>query len=649
MPASVFTGANGTFKLRFRVGADGNTQFPGWYIDNVKITPVSKYQITWSPIANLYYDQNATVPYDGTKNAGTLYLKGTSNSLNVPYKVEVENQYGCKAEKNFTVSVGLNESPVVHNIDSCGPIDVANTNFGKNPNGVLTYYSSAGANTPITQISSSGVYYVQQEISTCKSARVPFTVVINPKASVPVAPANQSFCGAATVNDLVFNAIQGFQIKWYLTPTGGTNLPTGVPINNGTYYGEFTNGACTSDSRVAVNVAVSVVPASITMNDVYICGTSTISDVKVNSAPNAIVNWYQNITDTTPLANTTVLTTGTYYISQKLNNCESAKTAVNVTTIQNLPLPSATTLQTFCGSGTVGDLMATTTSAGATINWYSFSTSDTPLVASTPLTSGTYYVGQSVGDCDSPKRPVSVRILSTSAPLIYPIDICGDATVSSLPLNPTATISYKVYDSMWAITELGQNTVITTGVYYISIVEDGCETLRTSVQITVNPRPNVPTGNANQSFFDYAQVKDLKTNESNVIWFDSYNDAVNNVNPLPSTHVLIDGRTYYGVIVGTGNCASLPIEVKVTITLGLNDLDLAALKYYPNPAESQLTVSYKDVIKSLEVFDLSGKLIKTQAFESNDVRLDVSTLSAGTYMIKVRTNAGSQFIKIVKK
>src|SRR5690606_22321261 len=206
---------------KFIVPAD---EFIG--VGTLKITPTSAYQITSSPLANLYYDQNATIPYDGTRNVWSVYLKGTTNSLNVPYKVEVETEYGCKAEKQFTVSVGLKEAPVVHNIDSCGPIDVSQTNFGKNPNGVLTYYNSITSNTPITQILSSGVYYVQQEISKCKSDKIPFTVVINQKASVPVASPNQSFCGAATINDLTFNPIQGLQIKWYLTATGGNPLPS---------------------------------------------------------------------------------------------------------------------------------------------------------------------------------------------------------------------------------------------------------------------------------------------------------------------------------------------------------------------------------------------------------------------------------------
>lgn len=648
VPATDFTGT-GNFKVRFRIGADGSVQYPGWYIDNVKITPVSNHQFTWTPIANLYYDQAATLPYDGTVNAGTLYLKGTTNSLNVPYKVEVTNQFGCKAEKSFTVSVGLKEAPTVTNLDRCGAIDVSTTNFGKNPNGTLTYYASPTSSSPITQITSSGVYYVEQEISGCKSARVPFTVVISPIAPVPTAVAIQNFCGTATVNDLTFNALQGFQIKWYLNSTGGTALANSAPINNGNYYGEFTNGVCTSPSRVMVNVTVGIQPTAISQSNVYICGISTIADIKVTSTPGAIVNWYQNINDATPLVSSTVLTTGTYYIAQKINNCESTRTAVVVSTVSNLTMPTATTVQTFCGSATIGSLSASATTSGANIFWYGFSASDTPLTNTTPLTSGTYYVGQSIGDCDSPKRPVTVKILSVNAPLINPITICGDAVVSTLPLNASAGTNYKVYSSAFATTDMGQNDPITTGTYYISLVDNGCETARAAVYVTVFARPNAPTGNINQVFQDYAEVRELKANEPNVIWFDSYNDAINNVNPLPVSTPLQEGKTYYGILVGAGGCGSLPLAVTVKITLGLNDLDLASLKYYPNPVDSELTVSYKEAIKLVEVYDILGKQIKTQKFDANDVRIDVSTLSAGTYMVKVYTNAGSQFIKIVKK
>ncbi len=258
-------------------------------------------------------------------------------------------------------------------------------------------------------------------------------------------------------------------------------------------------------------------------------------------------------------------------------------------------------------------------------------------------------MGQSVGDCDSPKRAVSVRILSVNPPVINPINICGDATVSSLPLNPTAGTNYRIYASPFATTDMGQNDPITTGTYYVSLVDNGCETGRATVYITVSARPNAPTGNITQTIVDSGVVQDLKANEPNVVWFDSYNDAVNNSNPLPFNTPLQNDRVYYGVLIGPTGCTSLPIAVTVKIVLGLNELDLASLRYYPNPVDSELTISYKEAIKAIQIYDVLGKMIKAQKFEANEVRVDVSNLSAGTYMVKVQTDTGSQFVKIVKK
>lgn len=643
VPATEFTG-RGDFKIRLRIGADGNTQYAGWFVDNVKITPVNTNKVIWTPITNLYLDKNTTIPYDGITNVGTVYLKGNTNNNQVPYNVEISNQFGCKVEHDFDVSIGLNQLPIVHTIESCGSINITDIDFKANKDGKLRYYATQNSNIDVSQITKSGIYYVDQEIFGCKSLRVPFTVIINTKAPIAVAPANQTFCGQATVNDLIFSPINGMQAKWYQTSTGGMELSNTTLLNNGVYYVEMDNGVCKSDNRISVNVTIGNKPASITMNDIYVCGLTTVDDINVSSLPGAAVNWYKNLNDPTPLAKTTVLATGIYYVAQKIAGCESDRLLVNVNVIQNLTSPSATA-QVFCGGATVSDLMASGIN-GAEILWFGNSSSDIPLPVSTALSSGTYYVAQKIGDCISTKRGVSVRIISNNAPIISPVNLCGDVTVASLPLNVAPGTTYKVYNANSV--ELNQNDVIKTGTYYISKVESGCESQRATVQVTVTPRPNAPTGNTKQSFNDYAEVSNLKMNEA-VIWFDSYNDAVNNANPLPAKTALQNNKTYYAVVEGPNGCTSLPTAVTVTIVLGLNDLDLASLKYYPNPADSELTVSYKEPIRSIEIYDILGKQIKVQKFETNEVRLDVSRLSSGTYMLKVQTDSGSQFVKIVKK
>lgn len=645
VPASAFT-ATGTLKIRMRIGSDGNTTFPGWFVDNVRITPVNKTNVVWTPASNLYVDAAATIPYDGVLNVGTVYVKANTNIDALVYTVQATNIKGCVVTDTFTLNAGSNETPVVADIITCGNVPVANTGFTHNVDGELLYYTTATGGTPITTLSTSGTYYVEQVVFGCRSARVPFNVIINTQPSIPTTNATQTFCSTATVNDLYYYPVAGLQIKWFDAAVAGNELAASTTLVNGTYYGEFNNGACSS-TRVAVNVMVSQALPALNVADVHFCGTTSLNDLQVNPALGATVNWYDSSIATQTLSGNTNVTTGVYYVSQSMNGCESPRTAVNVTAIQALSQPNAAA-QVFCGAATVADLTATGTT-GATIHWYSNATSQVPLLAGTSLNNGTYYVAQSIGDCISTKRPVNVKVVSLVAPVLDALFVCGDATVASLPLNALTGSSYNVYASVVSPTPMAQNAPIVSGTYYISKIELGCETMRTAVQVTVTPRPTSPTGLLVQNFSDTGSVGEFVMDQTNVIWFESYNNALNNTSPLPANHPLIDGQVYYGIIVGPNGCASLPTGVTVNITLGTKDLDLASLKYYPNPTDSELNISYKEAIKTVEVFDILGKQVKAEKFDATDVRLNVSSLAAGTYMIKVVTENGSQFVKIVKR
>lgn len=112
---------------------------------------------------------------------------------------------------------------------------------------------------------------------------------------------------------------------------------------------------------------------------------------------------------------------------------------------------------------------------------------------------------------------------------------------------------------------------------------------------------------------------------------------------------LVHGTTYYAVIIGPNGCPSMPTAVKVTITLGTNDFDLAQLSYYPNPTSDLLTISYNEPIVQVEVYDLNGRQVMTKSFSSDTVEMDLSHLSSGTYMVNVKTKDSSQFVKVVRK
>jgi len=134
-----------------------------------------------------------------------------------------------------------------------------------------------------------------------------------------------------------------------------------------------------------------------------------------------------------------------------------------------------------------------------------------------------------------------------------------------------------------------------------------------------------------------------------VVWYATYDDAMKGINPLSQNMPLVNETTYYAVIIGTNGCPSLPTPIEAIIVLGVNDFDLSKLKYYPNPVSDQLTITYTEVITNVEVFDLNGRMVMKRNFDKETVQLDFSTLSSGTYMLNIKTNENSQFIKIVRK
>ncbi|QIH37458.1 hypothetical protein G7A72_00920 [Flavobacterium sp. Sr18] len=78
------------------------------------------------------------------------------------------------------------------------------------------------------------------------------------------------------------------------------------------------------------------------------------------------------------------------------------------------PSEPAASNQSFNSPATVADLVVT----GTNIKWYLGSSGGTSLLSSTSLTSATYYVTQTVNNCESARKPISVAIISCSAPTI---------------------------------------------------------------------------------------------------------------------------------------------------------------------------------------------------------------------------------------
>jgi hypothetical protein len=165
-----------------------------------------------------------------------------------------------------------------------------------------------------------------------------------------------------------------------------------------------------------------------------------------------------------------------------------------------------------------------------------------------------------------------------------------------------------------------------------------------------------PTGEATQTINgDVASdvtVEDLMAGlveGGTVTWYASEEDAMAGTNPLSSDMQLTQGATYYATQT-IGNCTSTGIyTVMVDIVLGREGFDVKAFAFYPNPVKDVLNLSYSTEITSVTVFNLLGQLVINQNPNTAEVKLDMSSLADGAYVVNVTAGNTVKTIKVIKK
>jgi len=240
-------------------------------------------------------------------------------------------------------------------------------------------------------------------------------------------------------------------------------------------------------------------------------------------------------------------------------------------------------------------------------------------------------------------------IISTAAPIYTSLQVCQGTIIVEVEWSSPSGAVYEWFNSPTAQTPLANTTILQSGTYYVGRNQNGCKSARASVHVTVYDLPNSPTGESIQVLQSPAVVSDLIMDQSNVIWYASYNNAIQHINALSPTTSLTDGATYYGVIQNENGCYSMPTAVTVELFLGVNELDKSKLKVYPNPTTDMLFVEYYETIDFIEVYNLLGQRVGETKSSANEVQKDLQHLASGTYMLKITSGENSTLIKVVKK
>lgn len=245
------------------------------------------------------------------------------------------------------------------------------------------------------------------------------------------------------------------------------------------------------------------------------------------------------------------------------------------------------------------------------------------------------------------------------------IGFVKDATTQTITISgtPTASLSYSITTAGSAgtpATGSGTITVAPGGPTAGDMVQNFTTSGKTSTFYTITG--NLTTGYGSASYAGLTLTQALKMESTTNIAFTT-TDA--------GTLTLVFGSSYTGAVFVDGTSYT-PVSGIVTVSLpvgshtvkkkdtnylfymavvynstGLQNTEASELKLYPNPVISSLTVSTGAVVNKIEIYSLTGILVKL--VEGNVKSIDMSSLNKGSYLVRVTTGQGITTGKMMKE
>ncbi|WP_027378866.1 Ig-like domain-containing protein [Chryseobacterium daeguense] len=428
------------------------------------------------------------------------------------------------------------------------------------------------------------------------------------------------------------------------------NATPGMPTSGFTYT--WTPPTCwVPQSLTVVSTATNsasiswTAPAQVpTSYDIYY---STSSTPPTSATPPSMPNFTGTSATLSPLTAAT-----TYYVWVR-SNCGSGNTSewsllpTQFTTQCQPPVIAGTAGATVC-PGSSATLTASTTDPAAVLTWYDASTGGnvvgTGATFTTPaLTTTTpYYVSASNGTSMSvgPVNPNSLTAGAlTGAITTYYIQFevtNQPVTLVSVDVFPEAAGQSTTLEILQGPTTF---SVVNTIPFTSTIASDGTTPQTVPINMLLTPG----TYRMRMSGGDY-----YRNYQSNA----AFPYSIPNFSITTGSNVASNSYYFmYNLKVNSG-CESARTTVTATVDVNcLSTSEVKAkdlMKIYPNPFTDVINIDRPEMVKSIQVTDASGKLIKNNIKPESAVRLD--DLTNGMYILVLDMKDGTrQSVKVIKK
>jgi hypothetical protein len=362
----------------------------------------------------------------------------------------------------------------------------------------------------------------------------------------------------------------------------------------------------------------------------------------VSSAANMYM-WSNN--STANLIN--VNTTGSFTVTvSNAAGCSatSATTQVTVNPLPSTPTISANGPTSFC----TGDSVVLTSSASSMYMWSNNATTQSITVYNSGIY--TVIVTDANGCTSATSAPITVS--SSNAP-VPTVSVNGSLTLcqgQSVTLTSSQGQTYS-----WSNGATTQSiTVSTAGTYNVTVTNSNpCNGVGTSANATVTVNP-VPTAGFTFTGISPVVFTNTSTGGNTYLW--NFGDQTQSTAQNPS-HIYSSNGMYTVTLIvtntqGCSDTITQTVNVNVGIADAANSINLLTL--YPNPATDNATVEIglnEETMVTVLVFDLTGKLVnnsetQTLAQGNHLLDIDVTTLNAGMYFVKIHTNQGDKVMRM---
>jgi hypothetical protein len=545
-----------------------------------------------------------------------------SPTITTVYSVTASNS-ACTIVKTTTVTVNPGPTITVNNPSVCAATPVTLSASGAN-----SYSWNTGATSNTISVSSpvNTVYVVSgtNSLGCVSSSSSNINILTTPTLAVN----NITVCSGGTATLFASGAST---YSW----STGSNLSsaTVAPAGFSIYTVNGNIGTCSDSKTVSVAIG-SAITIFITPSTPAICvgGSVALTATGANS-----YTW--STTSNSSSIVVAPLVTTTYTVLALAGTCPGSQ-VVSVT-VNNLPQIAVSATNVLCSGGSSGKISATSTGNGP----FSYTYSSGP----SGLAAGTYTVFASdVFGC----RNQSTVTLTQPSPLTAS-NTTGD-TYCPLACNGTAQIQVSGGTSPYTGTLMPGNisgstfTTLCAGSYnYLITDANGCPL---SSNFVVNGGNNGIAISSTVTNVSCSSCSDatITADGGNGTGPYTYTWIPGNVNGPVLTNA---SAGCYTVTAADAQGCSAESVLCVSFDVGIKKLtDAETILVTPNPADGIFNLqSNESGIKTIEIFDASGRYIVDVRTEASSTVIDISAYSKGIYYARITTRNNVSVVKLISQ